>query len=165
MTVKTSNLSNRNLSSPLVTVRIQQLPHGKELPLPAYATAQSAGMDLYAAIDEDIIFAPGERKPIPTGIIIALPQGFEAQIRSRSGLSLKNGIAVLNAPGTIDSDYRGEIIAILINHSAESFTVTRGMRCAQMVISPVTSVILSPQDSIDETETARGTGRFGSTGK
>lgn len=164
MTAPAINLKEENHTSIPVTVRIQQLPHGQDLPLPTYATAQSAGMDLYAAVDGDVVIASGERKAIPAGIIIALPQGFEAQIRSRSGLAVKHGITVLNAPGTIDSDYRGEIIAILINHGSEPFTITRGMRCAQMVISPVTTAVLSQQAFIDDAETERGMGKFGSTG-
>lgn len=164
MTNTVVNLTEKNSPSVPITVRIQQLLHGRDLPLPSYATSQSAGLDLYAAINEDIVLAPGERKGISAGIIIALPQGVEAQIRSRSGLAIKHGIAVLNSPGTIDSDYRGEIIAILINHGTEPFTITRGMRCAQMVISPVLSVVLNQQDSIDDDETERGVGRFGSTG-
>ena len=143
-------------------VGLTRLPHGADLPLPSYGTAFSAGLDLYAAVEEDVILAPQERKTIPSGIAIALPQGYEAQIRSRSGLAVKNGVAILNSPGTIDADYRGELIGILINHGSEPFTVTRGMRFAQIVIAPVTSIVWDEQEALDNTD--RGTGRFGSTG-
>lgn len=145
-----------------LSVNIQQLDHGKDLPLPAYGTDQSAGMDLYAAISEDVILDPGDIKLIPSGIAIALPTGFEAQIRSRSGLSLKNGVIVLNAPGTIDADYRGEIMAIMTNLGAEPFTVTRGMRFAQMVIAQHERVNWAVVAELGETN--RGVGGFGSTG-
>ncbi len=144
------------------TISLQKLPHGADLPLPAYATEQSAGMDLLAAIDAPLTIKAGERAIVPTGIAIALPAGFEAQIRPRSGLAAKNGITVLNSPGTIDADYRGEIKAILINHSAEDFTIERGMRIAQMVIAKYESVQFSVCENLDET--ARGAGGFGSTG-
>lgn len=143
-------------------VGIQRLPHGAGLPLPSYGTPFSAGLDLYAAIEEDVILARGEWKAIPTGIAIALPQGFEAQIRSRSGLAAKNGVVILNAPGTIDADYRGEILGLLINHGKEPFTIARGMRFAQMVIAPVTSITWDERQTLDDT--VRGIGRFGSTG-
>ncbi|MDE3059805.1 MAG: dUTP diphosphatase [Pseudomonadota bacterium] len=145
-----------------VNVPIVQLPHGRDLPLPAYATAHSAGMDLMAAIDGDITLKPGERQLVPAGIAIALPDGYEAQIRPRSGLAFKNGITVANAPGTIDADYRGEIKVLLINLGQESFTVTRGMRIAQMIIAPVLRVGWQPVESLEET--ARSDGGFGSTG-
>ena len=144
------------------TISLQKLPHGADLPLPAYATKQSAGMDLLAAIDAPLTIKAGDRAIVPTGIAIALPAGFEAQIRPRSGLAAKNGITVLNSPGTIDADYRGEIKAILINHSAEDFTIERGMRIAQMVIAKYESVQFSVCENLDET--ARGAGGFGSTG-
>ena len=144
------------------SVALQRLPHGKNLPLPSYGTAASAGLDLYAAVDEDVIIAPHEWQAIPTGIAIALPLGFEAQVRSRSGLAAKNGVVVLNAPGTIDADYRGEILVLLINHGKEPFTITRGMRCAQMVIAPVTTITWHEQAILEETD--RGMGGFGSTG-
>lgn len=148
----------------LTLVDIIRLPHALDLPLPTYATEQSAGVDLYAAIDSDIILKSGSYEKIPTGIAIALPKGFEAQLRSRSGLAAKNGLAVLNAPGTIDSDYRGEIIVILINHGSEDFTITRGMRFAQMVVAPHATVSWQEKKSFEK-ETERGTmGRFGSTG-
>ncbi|MCE3231417.1 MAG: deoxyuridine 5-triphosphate nucleotidohydrolase [Alphaproteobacteria bacterium] len=145
-----------------LSVGLQRLPHGADLPLPSYGTPFSAGFDLYAAIEEDIILAPGAWKIIPTGIAIALPAGYEAQIRSRSGLAAKHGVVVLNAPGTIDADYRGEILGIMINHGQEPFTMTRGMRFAQMVIAPVTSIAWNEHQALDET--SRGDGRFGSTG-
>ena len=144
------------------SVALQRLPHGENLPLPSYGTAASAGLDLYAALDKDVVLAPQEWRAIPTGIAIALPLGFEAQVRSRSGLAAKNGVVVLNAPGTIDADYRGEILVLLINQGKEPFTVSRGLRCAQMVIAPVASVAWHEQATLGETD--RGTGGFGSTG-
>ncbi len=144
------------------TVAVVKLPHGADLPLPAYATAQSAGMDLMAAIAADLTLAAGQSAIVPTGLAIALPEGFEAQIRPRSGLAAKNRVTVLNAPGTIDADYRGEIGVILINHGSEAFTVTRGMRIAQMVIARHAQARWHQVDTLDET--ARGAGGFGSTG-
>lgn len=143
-------------------VGLTRLPHGAGLPLPSYGTVLSAGLDLYAAIGEDVILAPHERKAIPSGVAIALPPGYEGQIRSRSGLALKHGIAILNSPGTIDADYRGELIGILINHGSDPFTITRGMRFAQIVIAPVTSIAWDERQNLDSTE--RGINRFGSTG-
>lgn len=145
-----------------VNVSIQRLPHGGDLPLPAYETLHSAGMDLIAAVEAPVTLAPGERVLVPTGIAIALPEGYEAQIRPRSGLALKHGIALPNAPGTIDADYRGEIGIIMINTGAEPFTVERGMRIAQMVVGPITRVAWQEVDALSET--ARGAGGFGSTG-
>jgi dUTP pyrophosphatase len=145
-----------------VQVKLQQLPHGKDLPLPEYATAHSAGVDLIAALECDVVLKPLERALIPTGIAIALPQGYEAQIRPRSGLALKHGISLVNTPGTIDADYRGEIKVILINLGSEDFTVTRGARIAQMVVAPVVQVAWQQADSLEETE--RSSGGFGSTG-
>ena len=145
-----------------VSVPIVQLPHGKDLPLPEYATAQSAGLDLLAAIESDMVLKPMERTLVPTGIAIALPDGYEAQIRPRSGLALKHGIALVNAPGTIDADYRGEIKALIINLGSENFTVTRGLRIAQMVIAPVLQAAWQTVESLDDT--ARSSGGFGSTG-
>jgi dUTP pyrophosphatase len=130
--------------------------------MPAYATAGSAGTDLQAAVEEPIILGPGERTLVPTGIRIALPAGYEAQIRPRSGLAIKQGITVVNAPGTVDSDYRGEVKVGLVNLSSEAYTVQRGDRIAQMVVAPVTRVAWQPVASLDETE--RGAGGFGSTG-
>ena len=143
-------------------VAITKLPHGTEFALPAYATAQSAGMDLMAAIDAPITIAPMQRALVATGIAIALPAGFEAQIRPRSGLAAKNGVTVLNTPGTIDADYRGEIKVILVNLSDTPFTVERGMRIAQMVVAAHATVQWQQVENLDDT--ARGTGGFGSTG-
>ena len=143
-------------------IAIQQLDHGRDLPLPTYATEQSAGMDLCAAIDEAIVLKAGARAIVPTGIAIALPAGFEAQIRPRSGLAAKNGVTVLNSPGTIDADYRGEIKAILLNTSSEDFVIERGMRIAQMVIARYEQTQWTMVDTLDETQ--RGDGGFGSTG-
>ena len=146
----------------MTILKIKKLENGKDLPLPKYETAGSAGMDLLAAIDEPIILKAGEIKLVKTGIAIALEKGFEAQVRPRSGLALKNGITVLNSPGTIDSDYRGEVCAILINHSQVDFTITRGMRIAQMVIAACVQAQILAVEDLDET--ARGTSGFGSTG-
>ena len=143
-------------------IPLKKLANFKENPLPFYATEQAAGVDLAAAIDDDIILKPQERKLVPTGLAMALPAGFEAQIRPRSGLALKNGITVLNSPGTIDADYRGEICVILINLSNENFTITRGMRIAQMVVAPCMQAAFDIVDILPET--ARGEGGFGSTG-
>ena len=145
-----------------LTVNLKRLPHGADLPLPDYATAQSAAVDLQAAIDGVQVIAPGKRAMIETGIAIALPVGFEAQVRPRSGLAAKNGVTVLNSPGTIDADYRGEIKVILINHGDAAFEIERGMRIAQFVVAPVTQVAWQAVDDLDET--ARGSGGFGSTG-
>lgn len=145
-----------------VPVRIFLEPHGEGLELPSYETPGSAGMDLRAAISDSISVAPGERKLIPTGIRIALPLGTEAQIRPRSGLAIRHGISMVNAPGTIDSDYRGEIQVILINHGQENFEINRGDRIAQMVIAPVLRTEWKQVDSLDDTD--RGEGGFGHTG-
>jgi dUTP pyrophosphatase len=145
-----------------LTIPLVQLPHGKDLPLPEYATSQSAGVDLMAAIDSDMVLKPLQRALVPTGIAIALPANFEAQIRPRSGLALKHGISLVNTPGTIDADYRGEIKVLVINLGQEDFVVTRGMRIAQMVVAPVIQVGFASVDSLDET--ARSDGGFGSTG-
>ena len=145
-----------------IILDVQRLPHGAGLPLPEPATELAAGVDLLAAIDDTITLAPGERQIIPTGLAIALPPGYEAQIRPRSGLAAKNGITLVNSPGTIDADYRGEIGAILINHGQDSFTVERGMRIAQMIVAPVTGFTWNEQEELGETD--RGDGGFGSTG-
>lgn len=150
------------MTSKKINVQVKQLENGHDLPLPEYATALSAGVDLMAAIDADITLAPMERKLIPTGIAIALPADYEAQIRPRSGLAYKNGVTVANAPGTIDADYRGEIKALLINLGTENFTISRGMRIAQMVIAPVSHVAWEAVESLEETQ--RSDGGFGSTG-
>lgn len=140
------------------------LENGYGLPIPKYESEGAAGLDLLAAIGEDksIIILPGRAEMVPTGIAIALPKGFEAQIRPRSGLAAKNGITILNSPGTIDSDYRGEISAMLINHSKVNFEIERGMRIAQMVIAPVVQFNLIKTETLDETK--RGASGFGSTG-
>ncbi|MDI1226654.1 MAG: dUTP diphosphatase [bacterium] len=145
-----------------VAVAITQLPNAKGLNLPAYATPLSAGVDLEAAVDAPVTLQPGERKLIPTGLAIALPEGYEAQVRPRSGLAFKNGVTVLNSPGTIDADYRGEVKVILANLGAEPFTVERGMRVAQMVVAQYARVNFNLVEQLDET--ARGAGGFGSTG-
>jgi dUTP pyrophosphatase len=148
-----------------IKLDICQLPHGGGLPLPAYQSADAAGLDLLAAVPQDtpLVLAPGRHAMVPTGLAIALPDGFEAQVRPRSGLAAKHGISVLNSPGTIDADYRGEIQVILINHGAEPFAVRRGERIAQMVIAPVVQAELNPVSSLPET--GRGGGGFGSTGR
>jgi dUTP pyrophosphatase len=143
-------------------VIIKKLPHGADLPLPHYATQGSAGLDLLAATDKDIELAPGARMAVPTGIAIELPLGIEAQVRPRSGLALNHGITCLNAPGTIDSDYRGEVKAILINHSDVVFKISRGMKIAQMVIARHEQAELIEADALSDS--SRGAGGFGSTG-
>lgn len=143
-------------------VKIKRLPHSFDLPFPAYETHNSAGMDLRAAVNEDVILKKGERKLIQTGFAIALPSGYEAQIRPRSGLALKNGITVVNTPGTIDADYRGEVMIILANLGSEDFVISRGMRIAQMIVAPCIQVTMEEVEELDETE--RGAGGFGSTG-
>ncbi|MDP9195563.1 MAG: dUTP diphosphatase [Pseudomonadota bacterium] len=145
-----------------LTIPIVRLPHAADLPLPGYATAHAAGMDLLAAVKEDVILAPGARTLIPTGLSIALPPGYEAQVRPRSGLALKNGVTVLNSPGTIDADYRGEIQIILANLGDQPFTIIRGMRIAQMVVAGHATVSWNESEML--AETARGAGGFGSTG-
>ena len=147
-----------------VSIEIKRLPHSEGLPLPSYETEQAAGMDLRAALPEDnpMTLAPGKTAMVPTGLAMALPQGFEAQVRPRSGLAAKFGVTVLNSPGTVDSDYRGEVKVILINHGPEAFVINRGDRIAQMVIAPVTQGILQETEELHDTE--RGEGGFGSTG-
>ncbi|HVI87944.1 MAG TPA: dUTP diphosphatase [Dongiaceae bacterium] len=147
-----------------ITVAVQRLPHAADLPLPAYATPDSAGLDLLAAIDAPIELAPGERRLVPTGLKIALPGGYEAQVRPRSGLALKHGITLLNSPGTIDADYRGEVGVILVNLGQATFTITRGERIAQMVVAPVSRLVWREQRE-DLSATQRGEGGFGSTGR
>ena len=148
----------------MVAVTILRMEHNRDLPLPAYETADAAGMDLRAAVPPDapLVLPPGARAAVATGLAIALPRGYEAQVRPRSGLALKQGVTLLNTPGTIDADYRGEIKVILINHGQESVTVRRGDRIAQIVIAPVTRASWHESGSLDETE--RGAGGFGSTG-
>ncbi len=148
-----------------VKVEVLQLPHGAGLPLPAYQTAHAAGLDLLAAVPEDapVVLEPGKYALVATGLSIALPEGFEAQGRPRSGLAAKHGVTVLNAPGTIDADYRGEVAVLLINHGSAPFTIRRGERVAQMVIAPVAQAELVPVGALSPT--ARGAGGFGSTGR
>lgn len=148
-----------------ISVSVQRLPHAEGLDLPAYGSAEAAGCDLVAALDGPMDLAPGAFTLVPTGLRIALPPGTEAQVRPRSGLAAKHGITVLNAPGTVDSDYRGEVKVILINHGPAPFTIERGMRIAQMVIAPVVQLAWRETDDLDRTDqTARGSGGFGSTG-
>src|SRR6478609_3970421 len=146
------------------TLNLLRLPHGEGIELPAYETKGAAGMDLRAAVDDGapMVLAPGKRALVPTGLIFEIPEGFEGQIRPRSGLAFKNGITCLNTPGTIDSDYRGEVKVLLINLGEEPFEITRGMRIAQMVIAPVTQARVS--EITQASATARGAGGFGSTG-
>jgi len=145
-------------------IEVIRFPHGEGLPLPGYETPGAAGMDLLAAVgeDEQLVIEPGKRFAVPTGLGIALPEGFEAQVRPRSGLALKQGLTVANAPGTIDADYRGEVKVILINLGQDPVTITRGMRIAQMVIAPVTRGVWKEVKALSET--SRGAGGFGSTG-
>ena len=150
------------MSGAVVHIPLARLPHGMDLPLPGYATDQSAGADLLAAVTEQITLDPGKRAIVPTGISIALPSGYEAQVRPRSGLAAKHGVTVLNSPGTIDADYRGEVGVILINHGDEPFTIDRGMRIAQLIIAPVS--VAQWQETDDLGGSARGDGGFGSTG-
>ncbi len=150
--------------NPKIDIRVQRLPHAEGLPLPRYETSGAAGMDLIAALaqGEVLTLEPGARAMVPTGLAIALPEGFEAQVRPRSGLAAKNGVTVLNSPGTIDCDYRGEVKVILINLGQEAFAIERGTRIAQMVVAPVTQAGFTEVTALDET--ARGAGGFGSTG-
>jgi dUTP pyrophosphatase len=143
-------------------VSFKKLPHAADLPLPGYETPSSAGMDIRAAVNEPVVIHPGQRVLIPTGLQMALPHGFEAQVRPRSGLAIKHGITMLNSPGTIDSDYRGEVKVIAINHGSEVFTVSHGDRIAQLVIAPVIQAKVQEVDDLDDT--LRGSGGFGSTG-
>ena len=145
-------------------IALRRLPHGEGLPTPAYASAGAAGMDLYAALAEGqkLVLEPGARDLTPTGMMIALPEGYEAQVRPRSGLAVQHGVTVLNAPGTIDSDYRGEIKVILVNHGEDLLRIKRGDRIAQIVFAPVVRAVFDTVDTLDETD--RGSGGFGSTG-
>jgi dUTP pyrophosphatase len=151
--------------SAVVRVDVRQLPHGQGLPLPAYQTTHAAGLDLLAAVPEaaPLVLLPGKHAMVPTGLTIALPAGYEAQVRPRSGLAAKHGVTVLNAPGTVDADYRGEIAVLLINHGPEPFTIRRGERIAQMVIAPVVQAQLVAATALSTTD--RGGGGFGSTGR
>jgi dUTP pyrophosphatase len=147
-----------------LTVRIMRLPHGADLPLPAYQSEGASGLDLLAAVPADapLVIVPGRHAAVPTGIAIALPPGMEAQVRPRSGLARNHGVTVLNAPGTVDADYRGEIQVLLVNHGAAPFTVTRGMRIAQLVVARAERAVLHETTRLDDTP--RGGGGFGSTG-
>jgi dUTP pyrophosphatase len=147
-----------------IRLRVMRLPHGTDLPLPAYQSEHAAGLDLMAAVpaEHPVTIAPGDRAMIPTGIAVALPPGTEGQVRPRSGLAVRHGVTVLNAPGTIDADYRGEIQVVLVNLGRDSCTVARGMRIAQLIIAPTMQAMIS--ESIDLDETTRGVGGFGSTG-
>lgn len=147
-----------------VDIDIMRLPHGQDLPLPSYQSTLAAGLDLMAAVPADapVTITPGGRALIPTGIAIALPAGYEAQVRPRSGLAVRHGLTVLNAPGTIDADYRGEVQVMLVNHGSESVAITRGMRIAQLVLAAVDRAQLREVASLEKTQ--RGTGGFGSTG-
>jgi dUTP pyrophosphatase len=146
-----------------VSIAVRRLPHGADLPLPSYATAGAAGMDLLVAVLEAVTIAPGDRALIPTGLMIALPPGYELQVRPRSGLALRHGIVLANSPGTIDEDYRGEIQVIIMNAGTEPFTVERGMRIAQAVLAPVVRARWHEVAALDGT--ARAAGGFGSTGR
>lgn len=146
-----------------VTVRICRLPHGEGVEMPHFASELAAGADLRAAVDEDVVLHPGERALIPTGFCMALPAGYEAQVRPRSGLALKHGITVLNSPGTVDADYRGEVGVILVNHGEHDFHIGRGDRIAQMVIAALAPARFVEVSELDDTE--RGSGGFGSSGR
>jgi dUTP diphosphatase len=148
-----------------ISIDVRQLPHGEGLALPAYQTAHAAGLDLLAAVPDDapLLLAPGRHAMVPTGLTIALPPGYEAQVRPRSGLAAKHGVTVLNSPGTVDADYRGEICVLLINHGEAPFTIRRGERIAQMVIAQVARAELIAASTLPETD--RGSGGFGSTGR
>jgi len=154
-------MSQENI--PRLRIEVTQLPHGEGLPLPSHATPLSAGCDLLAAVEEPLTLAPMERAAVPTGLTIALPPGYEAQVRPRSGLALKHGISAPNSPGTIDADYRGEVKVILINLGTEPFVIERGMRIAQMVVAPHLHVSWNKVLQLEET--SRGAGGFGSTGQ
>ena len=145
-----------------MTIPITRTPDARDLPLPAYASEGAAGMDLRAAVEREIRLAPGDRVAVPTGLCIAIPIGYEGQIRPRSGIALRHGVTVLNAPGTIDADFTGVVCVLLINHGRGAFTIRRGDRIAQLVVAPVVRVTWEERDALEETE--RGAGGFGSTG-
>ena len=151
------------MTAPIARIAVRRLPHGADLPLPAYATSGAAGMDLLAAVEAPVTIAPGGRALIPTGLAVALPPGHELQIRPRSGLALRHGIVLPNSPGTIDEDYRGEIGVIVLNAGSEAFVVERGMRIAQAILSPVLRAEWDETGTLDET--TRASGGFGSTGR
>ena len=145
-----------------VVVAVLRLPHGEGLPLPRFATAGAAGADVAAAVEPELVLAPMERQAVPTGLVLAVPLGYEVQVRPRSGLALRHGVTVANAPGTIDSDYRGELMVIVVNLGAEPYTVRRGERIAQLVVGPVVRAAFAVRDALPDSE--RGAGGFGSTG-
>lgn len=145
-----------------IEVLIRRLPHAAELPLPAYATPDAAGADVAAAVKEDVVLKPMERRAFPTGLVVAVPQGYEVQVRPRSGLALRHGVTVANGPGTVDSDYRGELMVILVNLGNESYTVKRGERIAQLVLAPVVHGTFTEREELPPSQ--RGSGGFGSTG-
>ena len=145
-----------------VEVRIRRLPHAEGLPLPDYATAGAAGADLCAAVEDDLVLEPGERAAVPTGLVVEIPMGFEGQVRPRSGLAIRHGLTVVNAPGTIDSDYRGELKVLMVNLGSAPVTIARGERIAQLVIAPVTRAVFVESAELSPSE--RGDGGFGSTG-
>ena len=147
----------------MLKVKIKKLAHGTEIPLPSYMSEHAAGMDLYAAVDKETIIPPGGWKLVPTGIAIALPEGFEAQVRPRSGMALKQGISILNTPGTVDADYRGEVGVILMNHSKKDLVIKRGDRIAQMIVNKIERIKFEEVDDLPGTQ--RGAGGFGHTGK
>lgn len=146
----------------VIEVAIRRLPGHEDIPLPRYMTEHAAGMDIFAAVIQEEVIRPGERKMIPTGVAIAVPEGYEAQVRPRSGLAIKNGVTLVNTPGTIDADYRGEVGIIMINHGSEPFVIRRGDRIAQLVVHQVCRVVWKPDESLQDT--ARGSGGFGHTG-
>jgi dUTP pyrophosphatase len=145
-----------------VEVLVRRLPHAAELPLPAYATPDASGTDVAAAVKEDIVLKPMERRAVPTGLVVAVPRGYEVQVRPRSGLALHHGVTVANAPGTVDSDYRGELMVILVNLGNESYTVKRGERIAQLVLAPIVHGTFTEREELPPSQ--RGSGGFGSTG-
>lgn len=146
----------------MLKAQVKRLPHGAGLPLPQYMTPHSAGMDLYAAVEKDLVILPGEWKLVPSGISIALPEGYEAQVRPRSGLALKQGVSILNTPGTVDADYRGEVGVILMNHSRNDLLIKRGDRIAQMIINKIEQIIFEEVPELPDSD--RGAGGFGHTG-
>jgi dUTP pyrophosphatase len=148
---------------PTVSLRVQRLAHGKDLPLPSYATDGAAGMDLFAAVSDPVVIAPGDRAVIPTGLIVAIEPGFEGQVRARSGRARREGLALVNAPGTIDDDYRGEVQVLVINLGRDPITIARGERFAQLVICPVFHALITEVDALEDT--SRGAAGFGSTGR
>lgn len=147
----------------MLKVQVKVLPHGQGLPLPKYMSEHAAGMDLYAAVEKELVIPSGEWKPVPTGLALAIPAGYEAQVRPRSGLALKQGVSVLNTPGTVDADYRGEVGVILMNHSRQDLVIKRGDRIAQMIINQIERIEFEEVSELPGTE--RGAGGFGHTGK